>query len=225
MPDILLECFHDFRFFAEKGVLAMSRRMMVGGLLALAAITVSLGCTREESRIRPPAVDAKVAGIQAIALYDANKDGQISGEELDKCPALRDLSLKLKLGDQGVTADMITARIKVWHQSLIGLESLVCLVTHNGQPLEGAEVKFVPEKFLGDKFQIGTGTTNQEGIAMISIPTAGPREPWGVGPGFYRIVVSKPGLDIPAMYHSEDQTVLGVEAFRLPTAVKIDLAF
>jgi hypothetical protein len=121
----------------------MSHRMMAGGLLALAAITVSLGCRREESRVLPPAVDAKVAGIQAIALYDANKDGQISGAELDKCPALKELSLKLKLGDQGLTADLITARIMVLQESLLGLEPVVCLVTHNGQPLKGAEVTLV----------------------------------------------------------------------------------
>ena len=40
-------------------------------------------------RLFPPAIDAKAAGAKAIKLYDANNDGKLSGEELDKCPGLK----------------------------------------------------------------------------------------------------------------------------------------
>jgi hypothetical protein len=37
----------------------------------------------------PPKIDPDRAGADAIAKYDANHDGCLSGAELDKCPALK----------------------------------------------------------------------------------------------------------------------------------------
>jgi hypothetical protein len=206
----------------------MSYRIVAGALLAMTTLTVPLGCMREEASVLPPAIDAKAAGLRAIAMYDTNKDGQIDGAELDKSPALKDLAAKLNLRDQGITADLVANRIQAWQQKRVGLIMTTCRVTLNGQPLGGAEIKFLAEKFLGDKFKIAAGKTDQAGIAMISVPIEGPQDPSGVPLGLYRIVVTKPGLEIPAKYSNEEQSVLGVERFpvREPDEIiKIDMAF
>ena len=86
-----------------------------------------------------------------------------------------------------------------------------CTVTAQRQAAAGATVTFVPEKFLGDKVETATGKTDKHGIAMLSMPTTGPRDPPGVGPGLYRVVITKEGVKIPDKYSTEANTVLGQE--------------
>ena len=54
-----------------------------------------------------------------------------------------------------------------------------------------------------------TGKTDQNGMAMLSIPTSGPGDPPGVAPGFYRVEITKDGEKIPAKYNTE--TIFGQE--------------
>jgi hypothetical protein len=87
----------------------------------------------------------------------------------------------------------------------VGRMAAGCRVMHNGKPLEGAEVKFVPEKFLGENIPTGAGTTNENGYVAVSLPG----EARGVPPGFYRVEITKPGLSVPVKYNTD--TVLGQE--------------
>ena len=196
----------------------MSHRWMVGCALALGSLLVaSVGCLHTPDRVKPPAIDAAAAGAEAIKMYDTNKDGKISGEELDKCPAIKAALAQIDPSGKGeVTADMITARIRKWQETKVGKMPLSCTVTRNGQPLEGATVTLVPEKFLGSEIKPATGTTTANGMAMLSIAidtsSTGQRESGGVAPGLYRVVITKQGMDIPAKYSAEASTVLGVEA-------------
>ena len=67
----------------------------------------------------PPSIDAVAAGTEAMKMYDTNHDGKISGAELDKCPAIKAAIAQIDLSGKGeVTAEMITARIKKWQDSL-----------------------------------------------------------------------------------------------------------
>ncbi len=139
-------------------------------------------------------------------MFDADKDGKLSGKELDKCPGLKAALARVDPSGKGeVTAEMITARIRVWQQMKVGRMAASCRVMHNGQPLAGAEVKFVPEKFLGESIQTAVGTTNENGYVAPSLPG----EARGLPPGFYRIEITKAGLNIPAKYNAD--TVLGQE--------------
>src|SRR4029079_3363645 len=45
------------------------------------------GCNSGTLTFRPPAINASSAGSQALAMYDKNGDGLVSGEELDRVPA------------------------------------------------------------------------------------------------------------------------------------------
>jgi hypothetical protein len=79
-----------------------------------------------------------------------------------------------------------------------------CIVTRHGQPLRGATVKFVPEKFLGGDLKPAEGTTDANGIARL-ITTAPGLSVRGVCPGFYRVEITKSGETIPAHYNTETQ--------------------
>ena len=133
---------------------------------------------------------------------------------------------------------MITDRIKSWQASRLGRMSLRCMVKHNGEPLQGADVKFVPEPFLGPYMKTASGVTDQNGVAMLSIPPdlgaarrasrrasiawKSPNRTSRSGPPSRPSLprtasrrtpragpVSQAGLDIPAKYNTE--TILGQE--------------
>jgi len=186
------------------------RAMTCIALIAAAVLATNASCSRGPRRILPPSINASAAGAKAIEMFDKNKDGKLSGEELDKCPGLKSALSTVDPSNQGVTAEAITARIRAWQDSKLGRTSLSCVVMHNGQPLGGAEIKLVPEKFLGDDMPVVSGKTGKSGMAMLSVPVSGkPDDPPGVPPGFYRIEITKPGMTIPAKYNTE--TTLGQE--------------
>ena len=175
----------------KKGTLTMFVRTMTGCTLAVSLMVV-VGCQQGPARLYPPPIDASAAGAKAIEMYDTDKDGKISGAELDKCPALKAAMAQIDTtGEGSITAEKITARIKAWQESKLGRTSVTCTVLHNGKPLSNAEVKFVPEKFLGDNMQTASGKTDQNGVAMISVPTTGRADPPGVAPGLYRVEITE----------------------------------
>jgi hypothetical protein len=196
---------------------AICRASSLCVLLLVPAIASCRDSSEKPKRTPPrafgPAIDAKAAGARAIELFDTNRDGKLSGDELDKCPGLKAAIDYINPSRKHeVTAKMIASRIKDWQASRLGRVSLCCAVLHNGKPLKGALVRFVPEKFLGldDDRWIGEGKTDDNGIAMISIPTSGERsDPPGIPPGFYRVEITKVGEEIPAKYNTE--TIFGQE--------------
>ena len=213
----------------------MSHRWMAGCALVLGGLlAVGVGCNRGPSRVKPPSIDASAAGAEAVKMYDKNGDGKISGVELDKCPSLKEaIALIDKSGTGEITADMITARIEDWQKTKVAAMPMSCRVYRNGQPFAGATVTFYPEKFLGPNLKPAKGTTNDNGAATISVDTTssagGTPVSAGIAPGFYRVVVTKEGMSIPAKYSSEAETVLGQEAARdnidISTGIKFDLKF
>ena len=86
--------------------------------------------------------------------YDADKNGQISQEELRK--GLRDI-----------------------FNPKDGLLSVACEVTRNGQPLSGALVKFVPMPELDGAIPSASGVTDSHGSAFLNLADEDRRD----GPG------------------------------------------
>ena len=199
-------------------------------LVGMVALTVS-GCGGgSQSAVRPMEI-AGDAGTQAVAKFDANKDGVLDYDELAKAPGLRAGVAKIKklaqirqsapaeseLQSAKISAEEIDARIKEWKALGTGRITVPCHVYRvnkqggNGraQPLEGAEVKFVPESFLGPALTVGTGTTDAKGQAMVSQPSRGGDDPnVGMCPGYYRVEITK-GSEIPEKYNTA--TILGEE--------------
>jgi hypothetical protein len=175
------------------------------------SLPCDFGCTKPPCDAGTwPKINAEQCGQKAIALLDTNGDGKLDGDELDKCPGLNAAFSRLDHDRLGyVTAEAITKRIKQWQASRLGRMRIICIVTHNGKPLEDAEVRFVPEMFLGNMALVASGKTDQKGMATISVPKLGPDDVLGVPPGFYRVEITKMGAEIPVKYNTE--TVFGIE--------------
>jgi hypothetical protein len=206
-------------------------RLLAAMLIAMLISAFCAGCMGQPSPVPQPPFDANAESSKALELFDADKDGKISGKELDKCPGIK-ASLKVMKTDKdkGVTKEMIVGRIDKWIESKIGRTTISCTVTRNGKPLEGAKVAFVPEPFLSDALpQKADGTTNQMGMAMISLPveTGTDALPPGMPPGMYRVEITKPGDNIPAKFNKA--TELGQEVsldnIDIQKGIKFDLKY
>jgi hypothetical protein len=189
-------------------------RLVNSGLMVLLAVTLltQSGCLNEPKRIVPPSIDADAAGQEAMKLFDKNTDGKISGAEFDQVPSLLQALPTIKsTKEKGITAADITTRIKAWQLTRIGrIGGVFAMVTRNGKPLAGVEVKFVPEKFMGGNVPEckGLNPTGQDGSVEIS-ETVNPGDPKGVPPGYYRVEITMPDGSIPAKYNT--QSIYGEE--------------
>ena len=187
----------------------MSVRTLAGWgcVFALASIVV-VGCSHGPARVTRARLSASSAAAKAIEQYDADHDGKLSGAELDACPSIKSALDKIDTaGDGTVTAEKLTARSRPGKRESARM-GFGCTVLRNGEPLADAEVKFVPEKFMGD-YPTGTGKTDGHGKADITMPAAeGDNRP-GMPPGYYRVEITKAGDNIPAKYNTE--TTLGQE--------------
>jgi len=182
------------------------------GVMLCVAVLVSAGCGifGGPSRVEAPGISPSGAGSGAMDKYDTDGDGVVQGEELDKAPSLKAALAKLDTNnDGGVSADEVADRVKKWQESKVGLMSLGCTVTVNGVGLSGVTVNYVPEEFLGSEVEPATGTTDENGVAILSIEGG---ELSGVACGLYRVELSKKdgGTEtIPPKFNTE--TVLGQE--------------
>jgi hypothetical protein len=198
--------------------------------LLFVAIALCIGCDQQFDDHRPHFADPRNVA-KAMELYDTNRDSKIAGTELDQVPGLRAALPRLNTNaERGVTAKQLATRLRQWDDSHVGRAALKCTVTHNGKPLEGALVKFVPEKFLSEMLtETATGTTDQAGAAAISLPKfPGPDElPPGIPPGMYHVEITKEGENIPARYNTA--TKLGQEIAidnpDMQKGVKFDLTY
>ncbi len=202
----------------------MSQNLRLGaGWLALAVLS---GCGGSVNRIEAPVVNPADAGAQAMTDYDTNHDGVIAGAELDAVPSLKQALPKIEGGR--VTADSIADRIKGWGPT--ALMQVQARVTMDGKPLADAEVKFIPEKFVGPNVAPAQGKTDATGVAVISGPGIEKNgfKYTGVNSGFYRIEVTKleGGKQIvPERYNTK--STLGTEVAMgndvLLTGVRLEL--
>lgn len=183
--------------------------------ICVAPVTL-VSCNSRPARIEQPYINASAAGDQAIEIYDTNGDGFVAGDELAKAPGLNAARKTIDTnGDGRISAEEVAARVQAWQDEKAGLTNIRCVVSLDGRPLEGAEVIFEPEEFLGDEIETARGKVSARGTASISIPKAErptPQTPPGLRLGLYKIRVSKivGGKEtVPARYNAE--TTLGQE--------------
>jgi hypothetical protein len=182
-----------------------------GLLTTTLAAALASGCSRHSDNYAPE-IRAATAGEEAVKQYDADGDGKIAGVELDKASSLKSNLAAIDAdGDKALTADEIAARVRSWRTSktLARRTPLHCKVYHDKVPLADADVRLVPEKFLGDKMAIVRGKTSRNGVAFLTVEGSAPDDPPGVGPGFYRVEITKAGEEIPAKYNTD--TILGLD--------------
>lgn len=182
------------------------------------------GCSSGPTKVELPSIDPAGAAAQAMETYDTSGDGFIAGDELDSAPALKAAMETLDTdGDGKVSENEIAERIRFWQSTKVGLSSVRCKVTLNGQPLEGAVVTFEPESFLGDQVLEASDTTNFRGAASPHIPKENrPNKdtPPGIQYGLFKVRISKlvDGQEtIPARFNTE--TTLGQQVSRDEPAI------
>ncbi len=185
-----------------------SPRACVFGVLLMFSGLIGCGDSGPP-RVVPDLPDANAAG-KAMELYDTNHDGFLDEKELDQAPGLKAALKHLDTNHTGkISEQQIADRIKSWAELKFGRLQITCRVTHDGKPLVGAKVVFVPENFLGGTLQSGSGTTAGGGIAIVSCPYSADATVKGLSPGFYRVEITKEGENIPAKYNTA--TTLGAE--------------
>lgn len=173
-----------------------------------------------------PHVDPVAASEGAIELYDTNGDGQLSEQELAACPGiLSKLSIYDGDGNKSVTREEIEARLRAFFPKHVGVTKLSAYVSLDGQPLPGATVKFVPEKYLGDEVQMAGGVTTDRGNATIDIRDQDSPDTEqglnGIHFATYRVEITHPTISIPAKYNTD--TTLGYETERGNPATSFEL--
>ncbi len=165
--------------------------------------------------MKPPAYDTASAGDVALETYDADGNGQIDENELAKAPGLKSALADYDTdGDGQVSSEEVQKRVSQYAGRGTALMRITATVRLGGKPLAGAEVKFIPEPFLGDEIKAAVGKTNDYGKAAMMIPDDQlPEEQRGIGGvqlGAYRVEITHPETAIPAKYNTE--STLGYES-------------
>lgn len=187
------------------------------GLCFCWVLAVPVGCIDRPARVRPPSINPSAAAAQAMSEYDADGDGELSGDELKKCPGiLASMGRYDTSGDGQVSAAELSERLTQWKVEGVGLISLICRVQIDGELLSGAEIRLVPESFLGEAFKPCSGTTSGQGRASIITANADlPPQQQNLRAalvGLYKVRITHPNMDIPAKYNTK--TELGADISR-----------
>lgn len=183
-------------------------------LYLIVAALVAGGCSGAPGRLTPPKVSANGAADEAFELYDQNQDGSLAKSELAECPGLTHAFTSYDTDGSGqLSHDEIAAGIRVWSEGKMGMTSWPFQVRFNGRPLDGAQVKLVPEPFLGGAVKSASGESGPGGhgalgMAMDDLPSNAPKRPL-IQPGLYRVEITHPSTPIPAKYNTE--STLGLE--------------
>lgn len=175
-------------------------------IFCIVSLLLLSGCGQTGPEAKLPALNAGEAAAGALAQYDANGDGSIGGPELDKSPSLKS-ALKLIDADGNglLSREEIQLRIAALQASKLPLIPFNCEVLLDGRALAGAEVRLVPETFMGPEVKLAAATTLDTGWASPTIK--GETELQGVHLGFFRVEISKKdnaGKEtIPSRYNTE----------------------
>ena len=188
--------------------------LIVYRLCASLLLLVLTGCSGRAARLTPPDIDPESATAEAISLYDASGDGNLNTDELLACLGIRQAIDMYDMDANGmISAREIVDRLRNLTQFKTALTSLRVRVRLNGRPLDGAEIKLVPEPYLGDEVKPAYGTTNRSGSASLSVSAEdlpkNQRGYRGIHYGTYKVEITHPEKKIPAKYNSE--TSLGYE--------------
>ena len=178
------------------------------------AVVIGVGCLPHSSQIYPPAIDPSRAGAEAIEQYDTNGDGQLSTAELASCPGILGRRDQYDSdGNDQVSADEIAQRIESWLEREVGIRGMTCRVVLNRRPLAGAQVRLIPEPFLGPDVKPARGTTAAFGVAPLGIAPEDLAEDEqgivGVHLGLYKVEITHPRVKLPARYNTA--STLGAE--------------
>ncbi len=172
-------------------------------LIAFSVILLA-GCPNDGGPITAPKLDPAAAATSAIAEYDSDSDGMISKSEAKKS-SLDPAAGWDADGDGKISETEISERLARYEALSPGIQSMTCKVFYRGRPLEGASVTFEPEAFLGGAVEVGTGTTDLEGVAEMVAEEVVKNNPThrGIRASLYKVRITHPDVDLSAKYNDE----------------------
>lgn len=165
-------------------------------------LTVVVCSSCGEKKVVAPTLDPVAAAAAAIAEYDKDGDGKIDATEA-KISALDPKRGWDADGDGAIDADEIQARLERYQALRAGIQTISCTVKARGDYLPNAHVVFEPEAFLGEAVEMGEGTTDGYGQAIIESPAIAAKDPTlrGIRSGLYKVRITHPDLEIPKRYN------------------------
>jgi hypothetical protein len=191
-----------------------------------------LGCSAQPPRIVGVKIDVQQAAERIMAEFDKDHNGSLSEEELAAVPAVNGNRKWYDADKDGqISQEELRKGLRDIFNPKDGLLSVACEVTRNGQPLPGAVVKFVPMPELDGAIPSASGVTDKHGSAFLNLAdedrpkNTPPRIPV-VRPGLYLVEVTHDHIKIPEEYNSK--TEIGKEVSGFTTAggaLKIQLKF
>jgi hypothetical protein len=149
--------------------------------------------------------DPASAAAKAIEIYDSNRDGKLSADELKNSPALAARVRRIDTSGDGIlNKEEIQARMEALDAGADLIAMDIRLIS-NGRPLVGAEVTLTPEPFLGEGYQTFSGTSVEGGVCPLV--GNGKRLP-GIPAGFYqaKIVHTGQGINVVRGMEIADDT-------------------
>lgn len=171
------------------------------------ALMLMAGCSNKPTRITIPDWDPTGFASQILEKLDKNGNGFVDKDELGQAPGLAFGARFIdKDGDGKLSREELVARFTRYRDRRLGLISKEFRVTYNGRPLNGAEVRLIPEFFLTETIEPATGTTSAQGLVRPSIADQ-PLPLMRVG--YYRVEVTSPTAKLPTKFNSS--STIGVE--------------
>ena len=158
----------------------------------LASICLLSGCFGGP-KLEEPTFDAQAAAASAMRLYDANSDGQISGNELRESPGLMQAVTEFDTnGDGALSEEEIVVRIEFYAEIRLALAPFSCQVSMDNGPLEGATVRLIPAEFIEGMVNPAEGVTDASGHVAPTVddPVAKAEGVTGVNLAFYHVEIS-----------------------------------
>ena len=161
-----------------------------------------------------PEWDPSEQSSAALESLDADNDGKLQEGELAKAPGLAAGAKHIDQdGDGALSAEELQARFEKFEAAGVALCSPSYVLMYRGRPLAEADVKFIPEPFLEDVIEPAHGKSTADGSVMPTVQIEGVV---GLRPGYYRVEMTSPHVELPAKFKSATTTTLGVEV-PLPT--------
>jgi hypothetical protein len=158
---------------------------------SLAAILGCSGSAVSQVRTGTP----QEAAAKAFEIYDADSDGKLADDELQKCLSIASALDRIDSNrDSAVDLAEMEARFAA-HDELADLVGFDIRITSKQEPLVGATITYTPEPFMGEGKQNYVGTSTDGGNCYVVGQEV---EFPGVPIGFYqvRIVHQASGVDV-----------------------------
>ena len=169
----------------------------------LVACVAGCGGSSRGAAVRPPEVDAAASARRALEQYDQDRNGRLSATELQACPAIYQRRERYDSdGDGEISGAELSDYFDKMYAQGAGLVEVTCIVRQNGRPLTGAQVRLIPEEFLGGVVQPATALTDARGAATPAIAADHLpdrlRNLRMMQVGIYRVEISHPSLTSPS---------------------------